>query len=165
MDCSPPDSSVHGILQASILEWVAIHFSRGSPWPRDGTRVSFIAGRFFTIWATGEALIIRQSLCIFMEVPLLAPLSPLSISICCHSFTWKISFNISYRVVFWWWSITAFLFWRSLVFEIAVFSSLSELQRHLSPVFSLDLFLKMYLLSCMSLFLHVMQLFPLSGGF
>ena len=55
MDCSPPDSSVHGILQARILECVAMPFSRGSSWPRDQTQVSCIAGRFFTIWATREA--------------------------------------------------------------------------------------------------------------
>ena len=47
-DCSPPGSSVHGILQARILEWVAISFSRGSSGPRDRTPVSHIAGRFFT---------------------------------------------------------------------------------------------------------------------
>ena len=52
---SSPDSFVHGILQARILEWVAIPFSRGSFWPRDRTPISCIAGRFFTIWATGEA--------------------------------------------------------------------------------------------------------------
>ena len=57
MDCSLPGSSVHGILQARILlEWVAISFSRGSSWPRNWTRVSCIAGRFFTSWATREAL-------------------------------------------------------------------------------------------------------------
>ena len=55
MDCSPPGSSVHGILQARILKWVGIPFSRGSSWPRDQTRVSCIAGRFFTIWVTREA--------------------------------------------------------------------------------------------------------------
>ena len=44
IDCSPPDSSVHGILQARILQWVAISFSRGSSRPRDRTRVSHIAG-------------------------------------------------------------------------------------------------------------------------
>ena len=49
MDCSPPGSSVHGILQARILEWVAIPFSRGSSQPRDRTPVSYIAGRFFTV--------------------------------------------------------------------------------------------------------------------
>ena len=52
MDCSLPSSSVHGILQAKILEWVAIPFSRGSSLPRDQTRVSCTAGRFFTIRAT-----------------------------------------------------------------------------------------------------------------
>ena len=55
MDCSPPGSSVHGILQARMLEWVAISFSRGSSWPRDWTQVSCIAGRCFTLWATREA--------------------------------------------------------------------------------------------------------------
>ena len=54
-DCSPPGSSVHGILQARILEWVAMPSSRESSWPRDKTRISCIAGRFFTFWATSEA--------------------------------------------------------------------------------------------------------------
>ena len=48
MDCSLPDSSVHGIFLARILEWTAISFSRGFFQPRDGTWVSCIAGRFFT---------------------------------------------------------------------------------------------------------------------
>ena len=43
MDCSPPGSSVHGILQASTLEWVAIPFSRGSSWPRDWTWASYVS--------------------------------------------------------------------------------------------------------------------------
>ena len=46
MDCSPPDSSVHEILWARILEWVAIPFSRGYSWPRDQTQVSCNAGSF-----------------------------------------------------------------------------------------------------------------------
>ena len=54
--CSPPGSSVHGILQARILEWVARSSFRVSSQPRDQTQVSHIAGRFFTIWATREAL-------------------------------------------------------------------------------------------------------------
>ena len=54
-DCGPLGSSAHGILQARILEWVAIPFSRESSWPRKRTQVSCIAGRFFTIWATREA--------------------------------------------------------------------------------------------------------------
>ena len=49
MDCSLPGLSVHGILQARILEWDAILFSRESSPPRDQTPVSCIAGRFFTI--------------------------------------------------------------------------------------------------------------------
>ena len=52
--CSPPISPVHGILQARILEWVVNSFSRGYSWPRDQTQVSCIAGRFFSIWATGN---------------------------------------------------------------------------------------------------------------
>ena len=55
MDCSPPGSSVHGILQARILEWVAISFSRGSSQPGDWTQISCIAGRCFNLWATREA--------------------------------------------------------------------------------------------------------------
>ena len=54
VDCSPPGSSVPGILQARTLEWVAIPFSRGSSWPKDQTHVSCIAGRCFTIWAIRE---------------------------------------------------------------------------------------------------------------
>ena len=45
IECSPPGSSIHGIFQARILEWVALFFSRGSPWPRDWTQVSRIVGR------------------------------------------------------------------------------------------------------------------------
>ena len=58
MDCSLPGFSVHGILQARILEWVSISFSRGSSQPRDRTQISHIAGRHFNLWATREALII-----------------------------------------------------------------------------------------------------------
>ena len=54
MDCGPPGSSVHGILHATILEWIAIPFSRGSSQSRNRTWVSCIAGRFFSVWATGK---------------------------------------------------------------------------------------------------------------
>ena len=54
-DYSLPGSSVHGIFQARVLEWVAIYFSPGSSRPRDRTRVSRILGRRFTVWATREA--------------------------------------------------------------------------------------------------------------
>ena len=56
MDCSLPGSSLHGILQARVLEWVAISFSRGSSRPRDRTQVSRIPGRRFNLGATREAL-------------------------------------------------------------------------------------------------------------
>ena len=55
MDCTPPGSSILEVLQARILEWVAISFFRGSSWPRDQTPISCAAGRFFTVWATREA--------------------------------------------------------------------------------------------------------------
>ena len=51
----PSGSSVHEILQASILEWVAIPFSRGSSQPRDQTQVSLVVRGFFTVWASREA--------------------------------------------------------------------------------------------------------------
>ena len=54
MDFRPPGSSVHGILQARILEWVAIPSSRGSSQPRDRTHGFFIAGRFFTTEPQGS---------------------------------------------------------------------------------------------------------------
>ena len=54
-DCSLPGSSVHGILQARILLWIAIPFSRGSSQLKDQIWVSCTVGRFFTIWATREA--------------------------------------------------------------------------------------------------------------
>ena len=58
MDCSPPNSSVHGIFQARILGWVVIPFFRGSSLPRDWIWGSCTADRFFTIWATREALLV-----------------------------------------------------------------------------------------------------------
>ena len=54
MDCSPPGSSVRGIFQARVLEWVASSCSRGSSWPRDWTWVSCTVDRCFTIWTTRE---------------------------------------------------------------------------------------------------------------
>ena len=54
MDCSLPGSPVHGILQAIVMEWIAISFSRGSSQPRDRTQVSHIVDRCFTVWATRE---------------------------------------------------------------------------------------------------------------
>ena len=59
LDWSPPGSSVHRILQAQILEWVAIPFSRGSSLPKGQTQVSSIAGRFFTSEPLGKPLVSR----------------------------------------------------------------------------------------------------------
>ena len=62
MECNPPASSVRGILQARILEWVSISFSRGSSRPRDLTQVSCIAGRFFTTELSGKPS--KQFICL-----------------------------------------------------------------------------------------------------
>ena len=71
MDYSPQGSSVHGILQAKILEWVSIPFSREFSWPRDWNSVSH-RGRFFTIWVTREAPCwsngdLKKNLCYFIS--------------------------------------------------------------------------------------------------
>ena len=60
MNCPLPGCSVHGILQARMLEWVAIPLSRGSSQPRNRIWVSCIAGRFFTIWATSICLVAQS---------------------------------------------------------------------------------------------------------
>ena len=77
MDCSLPDFSVHGILQA-ILEWVAISFSRGSSRPRDRTQLFCIAGRRLNLWATRDPnsnLLHSNSLFLFFS-SLNSPVSP-----------------------------------------------------------------------------------------
>ena len=79
MESSPPGSSIHGILQVRILEWVAISFSRGSSQTRDWTWVSCIAGRFFTNWATREAYLtfirlLFQSLILWLSMATLISL-------------------------------------------------------------------------------------------
>ena len=66
--CNHMDYTVHGILQARILEWVAIPFSRGSSPLRNQTRVSCIAGRFFTSWAIREVLLIFFSTVFFLSI-------------------------------------------------------------------------------------------------
>ena len=69
MDGSLPRSSIHGIFQAKVLEWVAISFSRGSSQPRDQTWVSHIVGRHFTIWATREVMLIGKQYDFFNLLP------------------------------------------------------------------------------------------------
>ena len=64
IDGSLPGSSVHGIFQARVLEWVAISFSRESSRPRDRTQVSHIVRRCFTVWATRE---VEVSTCIYFS--------------------------------------------------------------------------------------------------
>ena len=59
MDCSFPGSTVYGISQARILEWVAIPFSRGSSWPRDRTASPALAGRFYTTEPPGKVLKVK----------------------------------------------------------------------------------------------------------
>ena len=59
MDCSPLGSSVHGISQARILEWVAISFSKSSSWSRDQAHISWIGRQTLYHWATNKALLIR----------------------------------------------------------------------------------------------------------
>ena len=67
MDCNLPGSSIHGIFQARILEWVSISFSRRSPQPRDWTWVSHIIGRRFTIWATMQVTFpMLIHICVFL---------------------------------------------------------------------------------------------------
>ena len=56
VDCSLPDSFVHGIFQARVLEWVAVSFSGESSWPRDWIQASRIVGRHFTMGATREVI-------------------------------------------------------------------------------------------------------------
>ena len=72
----PLDYIVHGILQARILEWVAFPFSRGSYQPRNQTRVSSIAGGFFTNWAIREAKSYGSSIFKFWSISILFSIAP-----------------------------------------------------------------------------------------
>ena len=84
MEYGIPGSTVHGILQARILEWAAISFSRGSSQPRDRTWVFCIADRRFTVWATRVILLIEEKL-ITKKVRKLSYVSTTSDSIHEHS--------------------------------------------------------------------------------
>ena len=105
-DCSLPGSSVHGILQARILEWAAIPFFRVSSQPRDWTQVSHIAGRFFTLLAT------RKVLCKsgYYPVPYNTSIvSPKSLGLSSDIFTYDPEFvALSESVVLW--NILPFIF-------------------------------------------------------
>ena len=94
MDSCLPDSSVHGILQAGILEWVAILFSRRSSWPRDCTWGSCLAGRFFTVKPPGKSYMYT---CVHVShrSPVFCPeryLKPVSLLILIPSFTSRFIF-------------------------------------------------------------------------
>ena len=98
MDCSPPGSSIHGIFQARVLEWVASSFSRGSSRPRDWTWISRIVGRHFTVWATRMEirkvclwlLISHLSQCVVecdhpaLHCPLVSTLGGIFVPVCCY---------------------------------------------------------------------------------
>ena len=98
MDCSPPVSSVHGILQASRLEWVVIPFSRRSSWHKDQTQVFCTAGRFFTVWTIREAHLTAYLHLIssFLEISLNL------LSVTCSSFysVWLHCFSFNFRIYF-----------------------------------------------------------------
>ena len=77
-----------GFPQARILEWVAIPFSRAFSWPRDWTWISCIAGRFFTIWATGEGLIARNH-------------SPKSHTCCLFLYLFRTVLRVIWEIISW----------------------------------------------------------------
>ena len=93
MDYSPPGSSVHGIPQAKILEWVAISFSRESSWPRNQTLISCTAGIFFTTEPPGKPL---QSLPLSENSLSLS----FSLSLCLSSFLVSVSISFSLPLSF-----------------------------------------------------------------
>ena len=95
MDWSIPGSSIHGILQARVLEWVAIAFSRGSPQPRDQTQVFRIAGRHFTIQATWEAptYSIHSINSVYMSIPIFRFIPPPSLP---HTFVLYVRVSICF---------------------------------------------------------------------
>ena len=125
-----PGSSVRGIIQARKLEWVAMPSSRGSSQRRDWTQVSCVAGGFFSIWATREALlftrIIYNSVCLlipnsyFISAHLLSN-SKFSLSLCSCAFFWKraiVSPDLKRDQLPWWLSwlrICLDLVWKSYV--------------------------------------------------
>ena len=78
MDCSSLGSSVYGILQARILEWIAIPVSRGFSWPGDWIQVSYTEGRIFIIWATREYMrSLKQLSCFFPNGVSIRAINPL----------------------------------------------------------------------------------------
>ena len=108
---SPTSSSAHGILQARILDWLAISFSKGSSWCRDWSPVSCFAGRFFTAWA------IRKS----QNITFVSFISML----------FFFFFNVGHLRMFW---LKAIKFWTGLTFKFCyVFKAVSLCELSVSP--------------------------------
>ena len=95
MDCSPPGSSVHGTVQAGVLEWVAVPFSRGSSQSRDWIEVSCIAGSFSVNWATKES--IKESMAFHWLSPCQVRRGDflLPVELCCSHRAWALLFLVS----------------------------------------------------------------------
>ena len=89
MDCSLPGSSVHGIFQAIVLEWIAISFSRGSSQPRARTQVSRIVDRRFTVWATRAGFSNMWTVNFQMSKLVLKKAEELEIKLPTFAGTWK----------------------------------------------------------------------------
>ena len=91
MDCSPPGSSVHGIYQARILEWVAISSPKGSPQPRDWTSpmAPALAGRFFTIEPPGKPLFSTDTRCLCLGPRVSQTKIFMLLRLMCRNVLWK----------------------------------------------------------------------------
>ena len=95
MDYSPSGSSVHGILQARILEWVAVLFSRGSSKPRAQTHESCVAGGFFTSWATRETQWKKQVIGQYLSINPIKILQSLYFPIFSEFLQWVVNYFLS----------------------------------------------------------------------
>ena len=98
LSATPMDYTVHGILQARILEWVAFPFSRRSSQPRDWTQVSHIEGRFFTSWATREAQSNNMDLNYFTNF-FLSVFSLFHLYFHLRCWLWDKSFSIIFKLI------------------------------------------------------------------
>ena len=102
VDCCPSGSSIRGILQVRILQWVAISFSRGSSQPRDQTQISCIAGGFFTIWTAREVHThththTPESLCCTVETNITVQINHTSIKSSKHCFLRNFSCEYNFK--------------------------------------------------------------------
>ena len=114
MDCSPPGSSVHGILQARILEQIAIPFSRESSLPMDWTWVSYIASRFFTIWGTREALWYKRKVkfsLVMFHIDCMMRIFPYILKFILLCFNFSVCLLENSKYLMWLTSVTALYFY------------------------------------------------------